>query len=44
MLNALWMVLGGMAIVFAVLGLLLLMMVIIKKVFRPESENTKGGG
>jgi len=36
MLNALWMVLGGMAIVFAVLAVVLLVMAMLRKVFRPK--------
>jgi Na+-transporting methylmalonyl-CoA/oxaloacetate decarboxylase gamma subunit len=43
MLNALWIVLLGMAIVFAVLGILLLVMVLLGKLVRPkEKEERKG--
>jgi len=43
MLNALWIVLLGMAIVFAVLGILLLVMVLLSKLVRPkEKEEQKG--
>jgi Na+-transporting methylmalonyl-CoA/oxaloacetate decarboxylase gamma subunit len=43
MLNALWIVLLGMAIIFAVLGILLLVMVLLTKLVRPgEKEEKKG--
>ncbi len=43
MLNALWIVLLGMAIIFAVLGLLLLVMVLLSRLVRPkEQEEQKG--
>jgi Na+-transporting methylmalonyl-CoA/oxaloacetate decarboxylase gamma subunit len=43
MLNALWIVLLGMAIIFAVLGILLLVMVLLSKLVRPrEKEEQKG--
>ena len=43
MLNALWIVLLGMAIIFAVLGILLLVMVILGKLVVPkEKKGTKG--
>jgi Na+-transporting methylmalonyl-CoA/oxaloacetate decarboxylase gamma subunit len=38
MLNALWIVLLGMAIVFAVLGVLLLFMVLLGKLLRPKDK------
>jgi Na+-transporting methylmalonyl-CoA/oxaloacetate decarboxylase gamma subunit len=43
MLNALWIVLLGMAIIFAVLGILLLVMVLLSRLVRPrEKEEQKG--
>jgi len=43
MLNALWIVLLGMAIIFAVLGILLLVMVLLSRlVRRKEKEEQKG--
>ena len=43
MLNALWIVLLGMAVIFAVLGILLLVMVLLSKLVRPkEKEEQKG--
>jgi uncharacterized iron-regulated membrane protein len=43
MLNALWIVLLGMAIIFAVLGILLLVMILLAKLVRPkEKEGEKG--
>ena len=41
MLNALWIVLLGMAIIFAVLGILLLVMALLNKLARPK-EDQKG--
>jgi Na+-transporting methylmalonyl-CoA/oxaloacetate decarboxylase gamma subunit len=41
MLNALWIVLLGMAIIFAVLGVLLLVMVLLGKFARPKEKNEK---
>jgi Na+-transporting methylmalonyl-CoA/oxaloacetate decarboxylase gamma subunit len=43
MLDALWIVLLGMAIIFAVLGILLLVMVLLSRLVRPrEKEEQKG--
>jgi uncharacterized iron-regulated membrane protein len=43
MLNALWIVLLGMAIIFAVLGILLLVMFLLGKLVSPkEKEGEKG--
>jgi Na+-transporting methylmalonyl-CoA/oxaloacetate decarboxylase gamma subunit len=41
MLNALWIVLLGMAIIFAVLGILLLVMVFLGKLVRPRKKEAK---
>jgi Na+-transporting methylmalonyl-CoA/oxaloacetate decarboxylase gamma subunit len=41
MLNALWIVLLGMAIIFAVLGILLLVMVLLGKLVRPREKEEK---
>jgi flagellar basal body-associated protein FliL len=41
MLNALWIVLLGMAIIFAVLGILLLVMVLLSKLVRPKEKEEK---
>ena len=41
MLNALWIVLLGMAIIFAVLGILLLAMVLLGKLARPGEKEEK---
>jgi len=41
MLNALWIVLLGMAIVFAVLGILLLAMVLLGRLVRPSRKEGK---
>jgi uncharacterized iron-regulated membrane protein len=41
MLNALWIVLLGMAIIFAVLGLLLLVMTLLSKLLRPQKKEGK---
>ena len=38
MLNALWIVLLGMAIIFAVLGILLLVMVLLGRLARPREK------
>lgn len=42
MLNALWIVLLGMAIIFAVLGILLLVMVILARLLRPRRKEGEG--
>lgn len=42
MLNAVWIVLLGMAIVFAVLGVLLLVMVLLGKLLRPKEKEKQG--
>jgi Na+-transporting methylmalonyl-CoA/oxaloacetate decarboxylase gamma subunit len=39
MLNALWIVLLGMAIIFAVLGILLLTMVLLGRLVRTKEED-----
>ncbi len=41
MLNALWIVLLGMAIIFAVLGILFLIMISMNKWIRPKEEKRK---
>jgi len=41
MLNALWIVLLGMAIVFAVLGILLLLVVLLGKLPRPKEKEKR---
>jgi Na+-transporting methylmalonyl-CoA/oxaloacetate decarboxylase gamma subunit len=41
MLNALWIVLLGMAIIFAVLGILLLVMILLGKLFKPKEKEGK---
>ena len=38
MIDALWVVLGGMAIVFACLGIVLGVMMVLSRVFRPGEE------
>ncbi len=38
MLNALWIVLLGMAIIFAVLGILLLVMTLMGRLMRPKEK------
>jgi Na+-transporting methylmalonyl-CoA/oxaloacetate decarboxylase gamma subunit len=43
MLNALWIVLLGMAIIFAVLGILLLVMILLGKLVRPGEKQEKKG-
>lgn len=43
MLNALWIVLLGMAIIFAVMGILLLVMILLGKLVRPREEEEKKG-
>ena len=43
MLNALWIVLLGMAIIFAVLGILLLVMVLLSKLVKPRDKQEKKG-
>ena len=40
MLNALWIVILGMIIIFVVLGILLLVMLALGKIFRPKDENS----
>ena len=42
MLSALWIALLGMAIVFAVLGILLLVMILLGKLLRPREKQGKG--
>ena len=42
MLNALWIVILGMVIIFAVLGILLLVMIALGKIFRPKKEKQEG--
>ncbi|MBM3119395.1 MAG: hypothetical protein FJ006_07595 [Chloroflexi bacterium] len=39
MLDALWIVLLGMAMIFAVLGILLGMMILLNKLIKPEKED-----
>jgi len=41
MLNALWIVLLGMAIIFAVLGVLLLVMILLGKLVKPREKQGK---
>jgi len=41
MLNALWIVLLGMAIIFAVLGILLLVMILLSKLLKPREKQGK---
>lgn len=41
MLNALWIVLLGMAIIFAVLGILLLVMILLSKLLKPGEKQEK---
>ena len=43
MLNALWIVLLGMAIIFAVLGILLLVMILLSKLLKPREKQEKKG-
>jgi Na+-transporting methylmalonyl-CoA/oxaloacetate decarboxylase gamma subunit len=43
MLNALWIVLLGMAIIFAVLGILLLVMIVLGKLLKPREKQGKKG-
>jgi len=43
MLNALWIVLLGMAIIFAVLGILLLVMILLSKLVKPREKQEKKG-
>jgi Na+-transporting methylmalonyl-CoA/oxaloacetate decarboxylase gamma subunit len=38
MLNALWIVILGMVIIFAVLGILLLVMIALGRLFKPKEE------
>jgi Na+-transporting methylmalonyl-CoA/oxaloacetate decarboxylase gamma subunit len=42
MLNALWIVILGMVIIFAVLGILLLVMLVLSKIFKPKEQNQEG--
>jgi len=42
MLNALWVVILGMVTIFAVLGILLLVMLALGKIFKPKAENKEG--
>jgi Na+-transporting methylmalonyl-CoA/oxaloacetate decarboxylase gamma subunit len=41
MLDALWIVLLGIAIIFAVLGILLLVMVLLGRLVRPKEKEEK---
>jgi len=41
MLNALWIILLGMAIIFAVLGILLLVMILLGKLVRSKEKEEK---
>jgi Na+-transporting methylmalonyl-CoA/oxaloacetate decarboxylase gamma subunit len=41
MLSALWIVLLGMAIIFAVLGILLLVMILLNKLVKPKENEVK---
>jgi Na+-transporting methylmalonyl-CoA/oxaloacetate decarboxylase gamma subunit len=41
MLNALWIMLLGMAIIFAVLGILLLVMILLAKLVRSREKEEK---
>jgi Na+-transporting methylmalonyl-CoA/oxaloacetate decarboxylase gamma subunit len=43
MLNALWIVLLGMAIIFAVLGILLLVMILLSKLFKSKEKEVETG-
>jgi Na+-transporting methylmalonyl-CoA/oxaloacetate decarboxylase gamma subunit len=43
MLDALWIVLLGMAIIFAVLGILLLVMVLLSRLVRPKRKEEQKG-
>jgi len=42
MLNAVWIVLSGMAIIFAVLGMLFLVMTFLDKLVRPRGKKEQG--
>jgi len=42
MLNAVWIVLSGMAIIFAVLGILFLFMTFVDKLVRPREKKEQG--
>jgi Na+-transporting methylmalonyl-CoA/oxaloacetate decarboxylase gamma subunit len=42
MLNALWIVILGMIVIFAVLGVLLLVMLILNRIFKPKEHNQSG--
>jgi len=43
MLNALWIVLLGMAIIFAVLGILLLVMILLNRLFKSKEKEGETG-
>jgi Na+-transporting methylmalonyl-CoA/oxaloacetate decarboxylase gamma subunit len=43
MLDALWIILLGMAIIFAVLGILLLVMVLLSRLVRPKRKEEQKG-
>lgn len=43
MINAVWIVLLGMAIIFAVLGILLLVMILLGKLLKPREKQEKKG-
>jgi Na+-transporting methylmalonyl-CoA/oxaloacetate decarboxylase gamma subunit len=43
MLNALWIVLLGMAMIFAVLGILLLVIMLLNKLIRPKKKEEQKG-
>jgi Na+-transporting methylmalonyl-CoA/oxaloacetate decarboxylase gamma subunit len=43
MLSALWIVLLGMAIIFAVLGILLLVMILLSKLVKPREKEEQRG-
>ena len=42
MLNALWIVILGMVIIFVVLGILLLVMIALGKLFKSKEEKQEG--
>ena len=42
MLNALWIVILGMVIIFAVLGILLLVMIALGRLFKSKGEKQEG--
>jgi Na+-transporting methylmalonyl-CoA/oxaloacetate decarboxylase gamma subunit len=41
MFNALWIVILGMIIIFVVLGILLLVMIALGKLFKPQQRDSK---